>query len=59
MKWTVTKISDLPLQTCLVGSLMFFGLCAGPLGQLLVLIRFVCVRQVRYLLDLLLLLLKP
>lgn len=30
MKWTVTKISDLPLQTRLVGSLMFFGLCAGP-----------------------------
>ena len=30
MKWTVTKISDLPLQTCLVGSLTFFGLCAGP-----------------------------
>ena len=30
MKWTLTKISDLPLQTRLVGSLMFFGLCAGP-----------------------------
>lgn len=30
MKWSITRITRLPLQRCIVGSLMFFGLLTGP-----------------------------